>query len=513
MKIIIKDLVKIYADEAILNELSLEIVKGTHCAIVGENGCGKSTLMKILSGIENYQSGQIVIPKQMEIGYMDQQFEDYENSARSYILKNFEQFQHLSKTLNEIESQMAESYSDELGIRYAKVMEQYQNIEGYEFENRMESYAKGLGVYHILDDSYQSLSGGQKTRIALVGLLLKDCEVLCLDEPTNHLDIEGIEWLENYCKNTDKTLIIVSHDRKFLLNTVSVFYEIEDGNCVTYYGDYDEYRVQRKQRYEQLVNDYEIQQKEIKRIKLAIRRYRQWGHESDNEDFFKRAKALERRIERLEMLPKPVELKNHINLKFSTNNKTSKQIVTGEDLIIGYDKPLVHPLNFNILAKERFSISAPNGVGKSTLIRTILGDIPPLGGNLKKSESVKFGSISQIIRFESESERLLVYVMKQCMFSVEEARRTLAHFGFYSDVVYKPLSVLSGGERVRLKLLELMVDECQCLILDEPTNHLDIQSCEALEKLLSEYSGTLIIVSHDRYFLDSLQVRYFNLVV
>ncbi|CAM4186266.1 ABC-F family ATP-binding cassette domain-containing protein [Erysipelothrix inopinata] len=511
MKIIIKDLVKIYADEAVLDELSMEIVKGSHCAIVGENGSGKSTLMKILAGIENYQSGHVIIPKEMEIGYMDQQFSQYDKDARSYILKDFETYQYLSKSLKEIELLMSENYTEELGERYAKLMDRFSDIDGYVFENKLESYAKGLGVYPFLDQAYDTLSGGQKTRIALVKLLLEDCEVLCLDEPTNHLDLAGIEWLESYCRNSNKTLIIVSHDRKFLLNTVDVFYEVEDGISICYHGDYHSYREQKKQRFIQLVEDYEIQQQEIKRLRLAIRRYRQWGHESDNPDFFKRAKALEKRIERLETLPKPVELKNQLNFDFKTPSKSSKRIVSGHDLLIGYDTPLTNPLNFEVLSQEHFAISAHNGKGKSTLIKTITGDIEPLGGTLKCGESIKFGIIPQIIEFENESDRLLNYVMKTCTMQEEQARRTLVQFGFYHDVVYKPLTVLSGGERVRLKLLELMLMECQCIILDEPTNHLDIQSSEKLEDVLQHYGGTIIVVSHDRYFLENLKVRTFEL--
>lgn len=512
MKIQINNIVKSYTGEIVLDDLSLEIIKGSKCAIVGENGSGKSTLLKIIAGIENIQGGSIFIPREMNIGYMVQVFPNYTDTSRNYILSCFEEYLIYQQQLKSIEKRMSsENMTEEVLNEYAKVMDKFENAGGYDLENSLEAYAKGLGIDDVLEQPFDTLSGGQKTRIVLVQLLLQDVEVLCLDEPTNHLDMTGIEWLENYCKTTNKTLILVSHDRQFLMNVVSVFYEIEDGQVVTYYGSYDSYRNQRHERYLRLVLDYEQQQKEISKIKLAIRRYRQWGHEGDNEDFFKRAKALEKRLERIEKLPKPTEIRNKLTFDLKSTQVGSKDVVIANDLIIGYDAPLCNPLNFIIQRKERVAIVAPNGTGKTTLLKTLLGEVKPLGGTIQFGQTVDVGYLPQIIKFENDSERILDYFVRVCNLEEEKARRYLAWFGFYHVDMYRYISSFSGGEQVRMKLLEIMLKGCNCILLDEPTNHLDLLSCEIIEDVLTKFEGTIVVISHDRLFLENLKVRTIHL--
>lgn len=508
MKIQVNNLIKSYAGDVILDNLSLEIVKGSKSAIVGENGAGKTTLLKVLSGEEHYQGGNVIIPKDMSVGYMMQVFPNVKESSKEFILSAFKEYCYYSKKLKELELQMSdiENY-DHVFESYSKTFEKFEQVGGYELENSLESYAKGLNVYDILDQPFHTLSGGQKTRIALVQLLLQDYEVLCLDEPTNHLDISGIEWLENYCQNTSKTLIVVSHDRQFLSNTVSVFYEVEDGQVVTYHGNYEQYRKERHERYLRMVMDFEQQQKEIKKLRLMIRRFRQWGNESDNEDMFKKAKAVEKRLERIDKLPKPIEVRNQLEFKLKNSQLGSKDVVIANNLEIGYDVPLVKTLNFTIQRGERLAIVAANGKGKTTLLKTLLKEIEPLSGTIQFGATVDVGYLPQIIKFDDHKERILAYLRRVCKLDEETARRSLARFGFYQGDMYKYVSSLSGGEQVRLKLLEIMLRECNCIILDEPTNHLDIASCEIIEDILSKFEGTIIVISHDRMFLHKLKAH------
>lgn len=512
MKIQINNLIKTYTGDIILTDLSIEIIKGSKSAIVGENGSGKTTLLKILSGEEDYQEGNVIIPKEMNIGYMMQVYPNYEKSSKEFILSRFHDYCHVANKLKYLESQMSNSEGIEQILEaYSKTLDKFEHAGGYQLENTLESYAKGLGVFDVLHQSFNTLSGGQKTRIALVQLLLLDYEVLCLDEPTNHLDMEGIEWLERYCQTIDKTLIIVSHDRQFLSNTVSVFHEIEDGQVVSYHGDYNSYRQQRHERYLRMVSDFEQQQKEIQRLKLSIRRYRQWGNESDNEDFYKRAKALEKRLERIEKLPKPIEVRNELAFTLKSSQLGSKEVVIAKDLIIGYGVPLSEPLNFSIQRGDRFAIVASNGKGKTTLLKTLLNEITPLDGVITFGQTVDIGYLPQVISYDNKKERILQYMRRVCERDEESTRRYLARFGFYHSDMYKSLSNFSGGEQVRLKLLEIIVKGCNCIILDEPTNHLDINSCEIIEDILSKFNGTIIVISHDRMFLNKLKTHMFYL--
>lgn len=513
MKIQINNLIKSYTGDIVLDGLNLEIIKGSKSAIVGENGCGKSTLLKILAGIEDYQEGELFIPKEMNIGYMTQLFPSFEGTSREFILSTFTDYLNAYTKLKELEKRMSdEDALEDIFELYAKTLEKFEHAGGYDLENSLEAYAKGLGIFDALEQSFNTLSGGQKTRIVLVQLLLQNPEVLCLDEPTNHLDMQGIEWLESYCRSLNKTLIVVSHDRQFLMNVVSVFYEIEDGQVVTYYGNYDSYRIQRHERYLQLVLNYEEQQKEIQKIKLAIRRYRQWGNESDNEDLFKRAKALEKRLDRIEKLPRPVEIKNELTFKLESTQLGSKDVVVAKKLVIGYGEPLTKPLNFIVQRKDRFAIVAPNGKGKTTLLKTLLKEIEPLTGTIEFGPSVDVGYLPQIIKFPEDKERILTYFTRTCELEEEKARSYLARFGFYHGDMYRYISSFSGGEQVRMKLLEIMLKGCNCIVLDEPTNHLDILSCEIIEEVLMKFEGTILVISHDRMFLNKLQVRYFNLL-
>lgn len=512
MKIQLNNLTKIYTEEIILDELNLEIIIGEHLALVGKNGSGKSTLLKIIAGIENYQSGLLIIPKNLKIGYVNQLFLPFNGSVLDYLMRPFEELINLETKMRELEKRMGIEYDNLESILtvYEKVQNQFISKGGYELESRRAMITNGLGIQNLLDDSYNQLSGGQKTRVELAQLLISDCDVLCLDEPTNHLDLQGILWLESFIQNTKKTVILVSHDREFLNQTVKKYHELEFGSLRTYYGDYATFREQKRQVFEQMVLDYEIQQKEIQRIKLMIRRFRQWGLEGDNEDFYKRAKMWEKRLEKIEQLPKPKEYKQYpflLNEAF----RSGKNVLKLHNVSIGYDFPLVENINLEVFRKDRIAIQAPNGLGKTTLIKTILQEIPILSGTISIGSNVHFGYLPQLFHFEENQTRLLAYVQYECEVNEERARQYLATFGFYQADVFKPLSFLSGGESVRIKLLVMMTKNFNCLILDEPTNHLDAESAEIIESTLKAYDGTLIIISHDRYFLNRINVTNFYL--
>lgn len=512
MKISINNISKIYSESALFEACSFDIVLKQKVAIVGENGSGKSTLLKMICGLENYQEGNIFMPKGVEVGYLKQEFDNYDHLAIDYIKKEFKSLRDLELRMNDAAEALKDADDlDKAMNKYARLQEEFERMGGYVIDNDIDRIATGLNITDALNRPYNTLSGGEKTRIELVKLLVSNAEVLCLDEPTNHLDFIGIEWLENYCKGLDKTIIIVSHDRAFLNNVVNVYHDIEDGQIVTYHGNYQTFREQKKVRFEHLVNDYKVQQDQIKKIKLAIRRYRQWGHESDNEDFFKKAKTLEKRLERIEMLPKPEELSNRLNLKFEIKERSGKDALVLKDLMIGYDDILQLDLNLKIQFKERWAIVGENGSGKSTLIKTILKEIEPLDGEIIIGSRVNIGYLAQQHVFEDDSQRILNYTIHNLNVSEFNARRALAQFGFYQNDAYKIMRQLSGGEKIRLRLMIMMHSNINFLILDEPTNHLDIQSCEILEDVLSRYDGTLLVVSHDRYFLEALNTQTFKL--
>ncbi|QIK68862.1 ABC-F family ATP-binding cassette domain-containing protein [Erysipelothrix sp. HDW6C] len=514
MKIRINQITKKYAGDIVIDALNFEILKGSKIAIVGENGVGKSTLLKIIAGLETIESGDVIVPKEMRVQYMQQIFPTYTGGVRAYLSSQFKELHQLSEKLVQLSDAMStEADVEKLLIQYGKVQSQFESQGGYEFENNVDRICKGLGIFQHLDKPYISLSGGEKTRIELAKCLLADAEVLCLDEPTNHLDFEGIAWLEQFCQASAKTIVLVSHDRKFIANVVTSIHEIEDGKLISYMGDYDYYRKEKQERFVRLVDDYKEQQKQIQKLQLAIRRYRQWGNESDNEDFYKKAKMLERRLEKIQRVPKPVELRNRLDITLDASIRSGEEVIIANDLSVGYDKPISSENSFRVKWQDRFAIVGKNGSGKSTLIKTLLGELPPLAGTVVIGPSVKVGYLPQQIMFPNQKERILQYVMHTCVLSEETARRYLVKFGFYQEDTYKPLHYLSGGERVRLKLLEILLSDVNLLILDEPTNHLDITSCEIIEQLVSEYQGTLVVVSHDRYFLESINARQYQLNV
>lgn len=508
MTIQLNHVTKSYTQDIILDDITMKITDGEHIAIVGENGCGKSTLLKVIAGLEPYQEGEVLLSKNTKIAYLNQMFDAYEGTVLSYLMQAHEEVLQMQERMQKLEEDMMLADADEMEKllkKYGNLQERFESMDGYQLMTSIDQIAHGLHIDHLLQRAYIALSGGEKARVNLARQLLQKPDVLLLDEPTNHLDFIGIRWLENYILNLKETVIIVSHDRTFLNHTVKKIYEITWGEISMYVGDYDAYRKQKQERYLLWQQDYEQQQKEIKKIKDAIRRFRQWGHEGDNEKFFKKAIMLEKRLENMERIKRPQELQRNMHVEVKEKETSSKKVLELKNVSKAYgNKQLFHHVDAAIFWRERIAICGENGMGKSTLIKMIMQEEPCDQGEIHIAESIQIGYLPQMISFPKEEERILAYAQYELCMNEEDTRRYLLRFGFDKIDMFKRLRVLSGGEKTRLKLALILKQEVNLIIFDEPTNHLDFTSIEIIEQILQEYTGTLLVVSHDRYFIHSL---------
>lgn len=515
MTIHIKEITKSYSQDIVLDQITMKITDGEHIAIVGENGCGKSTLLKIIAGIEHYQEGELHISKHTNIAYLNQMFDVFTGSVFDYLMDAFQEISLLQQKLHQMELQMADCSQEELEIllkRYGSAQERFEQMGGYDITTSLEQIAYGLSIDSLLDHTYETLSGGEKSRVNLAKKLLSKPDVLLLDEPTNHLDFKGIKWLEDYLHYIKETVLIVSHDRTFLNQTVSKIYEIECGELYCYHGNYDVYRKEKQQRLEQLQVDYEEQQKQIKKMKDAIRRFRQWGHEGDNEKFFKKAKMLEKRLAKIERLSSPQEVHRKLHVTVKEKERSSKEVIKLEHISKSFgSKLLFHDVSGIVRWQDRIAICGENGSGKSTLINMIVEQTGMDEGEIVYGNSVSIGYLPQVITFPDETKRILEYASYTLGMSEEDTRRYLIPFGFDAIDMMKRINMLSGGEKTRLQLAMILKDEVNLIIFDEPTNHLDFSSIEIIEQVLTSYTGTLLVVSHDRYFIKSLCNRIWRI--
>ncbi|MBL1227665.1 ABC-F family ATP-binding cassette domain-containing protein [Enterococcus sp. BWB1-3] len=508
MLIQLQGIEKNYSTYPLFEELSLKVEKGERIGIVGTNGSGKSTILKMIAGLEAADKGTISIQKNVTVGYLAQLPEAEPKPVREYLLDSFETVNHIQKHLKYLEEKMTDPQADfgKLLSQYGKQQELFEAAGGYEVENRLEMIANGLEVANLMDQSFDALSGGEQTIINLARILLQQREVLLLDEPTNHLDIQRISWLEGYLLHEKRTCLIVSHDRQFLNQVVERIVEIEDGKCWNYKGSYSAYKEQKEARIEKLRKDFAEQQKEIQKIKLTIRRFRQWGHEGDNEKFFKKAKELERRLEKIQKIPKPKGDSQKLGKgSFRIADRSGKEVLIGERLKKEYDdRVLFKNSSFSLFWKERVAIIGENGAGKTTLMKLILEKESLDSGELKLGSNVKIGYLPQAIQYDYPQRSILQEFMYECSLDEQESRRLLAGYSFYKEDVLTQLRFLSGGEKIRLELAKLMQQKINFLLLDEPTNHLDIETREEVEEILEDFTGTLLAVSHDRFFLEKI---------
>lgn len=493
---------KNFSGTPLFEELTLSINENEKIGLVGQNGTGKTTLLQILLGTEGIDTGVISRKKGLSIGWIPQTLPSTNQTAFDYISHSFTVLHDVQQQLRYYEAKMTTPTGDLARVLtiYGNLQQQFEELGGYQLTDRITTTMKGLGLAAQCYTPLQQLSGGERVRVELAKILIQENDVLLLDEPTNHLDLVGIQWLENYLKNTKQSFVVISHDRAFLDAVTQRIVEIEDGQAIEYPGNYSRYVALKAARLVELSKNYDLQQKEIQRLKRMIHRYRQWGNEGDNEKFFKKAKELERRLAKITVIKAPVSPKKRLK-SIDQASRSGKEVVIAQAIgkMMG-DKLLFADSSFAIYRGERVAIIGENGSGKTTLLRLIMNQEKLDEGNIHYGASLKLGYLPQQLTFPDAQQRLLAYT-KSFISEEQQARQTLAHYGFYQEDVAKRLGDLSGGEQVRLYLMKLFQQKINFLILDEPTNHLDIYVREEIEALLATFTGTILAVTHDRYFL------------
>ena len=496
-----------FGAETILEEINFEVKGKQKVAIVGRNGAGKSTLLKAIVNNEMLDEGigeekfNIYKEGNPKIGFLKQiDFEDDKITMLDEILKVYKEQIEIEQKLDRLVERMQNNSSEELAKEYSKTRERYEFLDGYTYKKEYETAIYKFGFSKSdMQKALNEFSGGQRTKIAFIKLLLSKPDILLLDEPTNHLDITTIEWLETYLKNYPKAVVIVSHDRMFLNKIVDKVYEIEYGSITEYSGNYDFFEKQKRVNYEKSLKDYEFQQKEIKRLTAVVERFRYKATKA------KMAQSKLKQIERMVKLEEPnrYDLKS-FNTNFELEKESGNNVLVVDDLEIGY-KDVLSKVSFKLYKGEKLGIIGSNGTGKSTFLKTLVGSIEKISGNFEFGHNVKIGYFDQqLIELNPEKTVFDEFYEAFPKLTVTEVRNSLAAFMFYGEDVFKKIGMLSGGEKVRLALCKILKTGPNVLILDEPTNHMDIVGKESLENMLSEYKGTLIFVSHDRFFVKKI---------
>ena len=496
-----------YGAETILEEINFEIKEKDKIAIIGRNGAGKTTFLKALVNNEILEEGigedKFHVYKQGKpvIGYLQQMnFEGSNKTMLEEILEVYDPLLKLEEKIQEKEKALQENTDERLIKEYTNALEEYEIQGGYVYKKEYETAIKKFGFKE--EDKSKKIgkfSGGQRTKIAFLKLLLSKPDILLLDEPTNHLDITAIEWLENYLKNYPKAIVIVSHDRMFLDKIVNKVYEIEYASMVEYKGNYADFERQKKERYEKQLKDYEYQQAEIKRLQAIADRFRYKPTKA------KMALSKLKKIEQMTIIEKPdkYDLKTFY-ANFDVKTQSGKMVLKVDKLEIGYDKPIAE-VSFELYKGQKLAIIGENGTGKSTLLKTLNGDIPKIKGEFEFGYHVQTGYFDQQMEFSNPENTIFEEIAESFPeLTTTQVRTLLGTFLFTGEDVFKKIKVLSGGERGRLQLCKVLKKQPNVLLLDEPTNHMDILGKESLENILKEYTGTLIFVSHDRYFVNKL---------
>lgn len=494
----------------ILNEVSFSINEGEKLGLVGNNGTGKSTLLKIIAHIEKQDNGTISIKKDAKVEYLEQgDIADSKSGlCRDILYSAFENLNEIELALKNYESKMSSVLDpNELNSiieKYSNLLEKFTRLGGYEKDLQLDIVLNGLNIdRNLLNREFSSLSGGERTLINLAKILLSKPDLLLLDEPTNHLDITRIEWLEKFIREYKGSVIIVSHDRFFLDKTIQKVIELESGKTKIYYGNYTDFVIQKENEEVKEFQIYKVQQRKFDEMEKAIKRLKEWGKMADNPTFFRRAKAIQSNLDRLRenAIEKPKE-KTEYPINFKSYGRGSNEVVKIKNLsLYAGNKKLLENSNCLILNGEKVAIIGDNGTGKSTLINEIISNSNP---SIVVGSNQKIAYLSQIIEFVDKKQSLLEYFIYETGLEEVISRSVLYNFQFFKKDVSKRVGALSGGEKLRLKLAILLQKEINLLILDEPTNHIDIETREVLEDTLSKFKGTLIFVSHDRYFINKL---------
>lgn len=493
----------------VLDGLSFQVTAGERVAILGKNGCGKTTLFRILTREIDYDEGDVVVSPGKRIGLISQipvypagwTTEDVLRTAYSHLAK-------AQARMREIEQLLAGGATDESLLKeYDRLQDDFLRLGGYEAEAELNRVANGLEITRDMRERlFENLSGGEKTRVNLARLILEDTDILLLDEPTNHLDLRATEWLEEFISHFKGTVLAISHDRYFLDKVAQRCIEIVDGKGEFYSGNYSFFTVERQRRFDEKLKQYEKDAAKIAQLQRAADQMHLWAF-MGNDKLHKRAFSMEKRIEKLKKTERPVTQKK-LSVKFKEAGFTGDEAVVLADLSKAFgEKKLFSGLDLEIVGGESVAVVGNNGTGKSTLVKIITGEEQPDSGYSYLGPQVRAAYLPQIVHFTDDSRSMIDTMLYDCKCTPQEARDRLAAFGFRGENVLRPVGVLSGGERSRLKLCMLMGSDINLLILDEPTNHLDIASREWIEDALADYEQTLIFISHDRYFIDRFATR------
>ena len=511
IEIQVNNLVKSFeVGKNVLDGLTFQVDQGERVGLLGRNGAGKTTLFKILTGELDYDEGTVVVGQGRRVGLISQipvypagfTVEDVLRSA-------FARLESLAEEMRALEARMAAGESDPAILkRYGTLSERFEAFGGYDTDVAVNKIANGLSIPDSQRSQlFDSLSGGEKTRVNLGRLILEDTDILLLDEPTNHLDLHATEWLEEYIRSFHGTVVTISHDRYFLDRTVTRVIEIQDGKAEFYSGNYSFYAVEKERRYQERMKQYEKEQAKIAQLEKAAEQLRVWAFMGMDKTY-RRAISMERRIERMRTTSKPTKARK-MDARFSSAEFHGDEVLGIRNVSKSYgDKHLFEGISLKVEGGERIALIGDNGTGKSTLIKMIVDEVYPDSGRIRLGPQVKLAYLPQIIHFDHPDWNLVENMMAAKRgISAQSARNRLAAYDFRGEDVLKPVSVLSGGEQSRLRLCMLMDDEINFLILDEPTNHLDIASREWIEEAVEAYDGTLLFVSHDRYFINRFATR------
>ena len=492
--------------DALLKDISFKVDDHDKIAIIGVNGAGKTTILNILIGEESYDSGDLFKSRDLNVGYLKQHHDlDMNKTIYECALEVFEPLIKIENRMRELEGIMAYDHSDQVMNEYDSLTNRFNEKDGFSYPSRIVGVLKGMG---FVEEDFQKyvyeLSGGQKTRLCLAKLLLEEPKLLVLDEPTNHLDSQAISFLENYLKGYKNALIVVSHDRYFIDVVSNKIIEIENGKSHSYNCRYEEYSIQKRTQRAIDLKHYINQQKEIKKIQESIDTLKSFNREKS----IKRAESKEKQLAKIERIDRPENLPSAITVQFTPAIESGYDVLKVTDLSMRYDQMVFEHCNLDIKKGERVAIVGENGVGKTTLFKALVGQLPIDHGK------IRFGSHVEMAYYDQEHESLnynktIFDEISDCYprMTNQEIRSTLAMFNFRGDDVFKDIAMLSGGERGRVVLTEVLLKQANFLILDEPTNHLDISSKEVLEEALKSFEGTILFISHDRYFINKIATR------
>ena len=510
--IFVKDLVKSFeVGKNLLDGLSFEVQQGERVGLLGKNGAGKTTVFRILTDEIGYDDGTVEIAPGKKVGLISQIPRypmDY--TVEDVLRCAFRELRDIQRKMERLEKQMMEDASESVLKEYDKLSNRYEIGGGYDMDVNVDKICNGLGIPgQMRSQHFSMLSGGEKTRVNLARLLLEETDILLLDEPTNHLDMKSVEWLEEYLLKFKGTVLTISHDRYFLDQVVDRIIELRGGKAELYSGNYSFYVEEKEARYELQLKQYEQEQAKISQLSYTMERMKGWG--INNRTLYRRAMSIQSRIDRIQKTERPTREKT-MHASFGQKEFHGDEVMVLKDLSKSFgDKHLFSDVNGLVQGGDRIALLGDNGTGKSTFLKLLMKEEMPDGGKIKFGPSVKMAYLPQIIHFEHPERSILDTMIYEKNYSTQTARNRLGAFLFSGEDVFKPVAALSGGEQSRLRLCMLMDEEINLLILDEPTNHLDIASREWIENAVAGFEGTLLFVSHDRYFIDQFANRIWEL--